>query len=58
MVLMVVCIGSVQLQEGINSAQGVFIEMFITAYLVFAILMLGVEKHQATPVAPVSLPQQ
>ena len=43
------------LQQGINSAQGVFIEMFITTALVLAVLMLAAEKHQATPFAPVRL---
>ena len=42
------------LQQGINPAQGVFIEMFITTALVLAVLMLAAEKHQATPFAPVS----
>ncbi|KAJ8501844.1 hypothetical protein ONZ45_g12013 [Pleurotus djamor] len=36
-----------------SHAQGVFIEMFITAALVLAVLMLGAEKHDATPFAPV-----
>ena len=48
-------IGSTHLQEGINPAQGVFIEMFVTSYLVLAVLMLAVEKHHVTPFAPVSL---
>ncbi|KAH9474404.1 Aquaporin-1 [Psilocybe cubensis] len=39
----------------INSAQGVFIEMFITAALVIAVLMLAAEKHEATPFAPVGI---
>ncbi|KAN0092680.1 Aquaporin-like protein [Tylopilus felleus] len=43
------------LQQGINSAQGVFIEMFITAALVIAVLMLAAEKHSATPFAPVGI---
>jgi aquaporin rerated protein, other eukaryote len=43
------------LQQGTNSAQGVFIEMFITTALVLAVLMLAAEKHQATPFAPVRL---
>ena len=51
----VVCVGSTGLQDGINPAQGVFIEMFVTSYLVLAVLMLAVEKHHATPFAPVSL---
>jgi aquaporin related protein len=37
----------------INLAQGVFIEMFITAALCLAVLMLGAEKHSSTPFAPV-----
>jgi len=47
-------VGSTRLQEGINPAQGVFIEMFVTSYLVLAVLMLAVEKHHVTPFAPVS----
>lgn len=47
---------STRLQEGINPVQGMFIEMFVTAYLILAILMLAVEKHHATPFAPVGLP--
>ncbi|CCL98329.1 uncharacterized protein FIBRA_00323 [Fibroporia radiculosa] len=43
------------LHTGVNSAQGVFIEMFITAALVIAVLMLAAEKHQATPFAPVGI---
>jgi glycerol uptake facilitator-like aquaporin len=46
---------STTLAEGINPAQGVCIEMFITAALVFAVLMLAAEKHKATPFAPVRL---
>ena len=41
------------LAEGVNRAQGVFIEMFITSALVLAVLMLAAEKHSATPFAPV-----
>lgn len=37
----------------INLAQGVFIEMFITAALCLAVLMLAAEKHSSTPIAPV-----
>lgn len=36
-------------------AQGIFIEAFGTAELVFAILMLAKEKHEATPIAPVGI---
>jgi len=56
--LTVVCVGSTSLQQGINPAQGVFIEMFVTSYLVLAVLMLAVEKHRVTPFAPVSLTQE
>ncbi|KIK94481.1 hypothetical protein PAXRUDRAFT_827948 [Paxillus rubicundulus Ve08.2h10] len=43
------------LQQGISPAQAVFIEMFITAALVIAVLMLAAEKHSATPFAPVGI---
>ncbi|EPQ54177.1 aquaporin-like protein [Gloeophyllum trabeum ATCC 11539] len=43
------------LQTGVNAAQGVFIEAFITAALVLAVLMLAAEKHQATPFAPIGI---
>jgi len=43
------------LAPGINLAQGVFIEMFITAALVISILMLAAEKHEATPFAPIGI---
>ena len=56
--LTVVCVGSIRLQEGINPAQGVFIEMFATSFLVLAVFMLAVEKHHATPFAPVSPPNR
>lgn len=36
-------------------AQGLFIEMFLTAQLVFTILMLAVEKHKGTFLAPVGI---
>lgn len=39
--------------QGINNAQAVFIEMFITSFLVIAVLMMAAEKHAATPFAPV-----
>jgi aquaporin rerated protein, other eukaryote len=41
--------------SGVNLAQGVFIEAFITSALVLAVLMLAAEKHAATPFAPVRL---
>ncbi|KAH7884784.1 aquaporin-like protein [Phlebopus sp. FC_14] len=43
------------LQQGVSPAQGVFIEMFITAALVISVLMLAAEKHSATPFAPVGI---
>ena len=45
---------STSLAQGINPAQAVFIEAFITAALCLAVLMLAAEKHIATPFAPVS----
>lgn len=36
-------------------ARGVFIEMFLTAQLVLVILMLAVEKHKSTFLAPVGI---
>jgi len=41
------------LQQNTNAAQGVSIETFITTALVLA--MLAVEKHQATPFAPIGI---
>jgi aquaporin rerated protein, other eukaryote len=35
--------------------QGVFIEMFLTAELVFTIFMLAAEKHKATFLAPIGI---
>ena len=48
-------LSSTHLQEGINPVQGMFIEMFVTSFLVLAVLMLAVEKHDSNPFAPVSL---
>ncbi|KAM0707258.1 hypothetical protein Q7P35_006589 [Cladosporium inversicolor] len=44
-----------KLTGGTSIAQGVFIEMFLTTELVFVILMLAVEKHRATFLAPVGI---
>jgi aquaporin related protein len=41
------------LQSGTSRAQGIFMEMFITAALVLSALMLAAEKHQTTAFAPV-----
>lgn len=35
--------------------RGLFIEMFLTAQLVFTIFMLAAEKHKATFIAPVGI---
>lgn len=40
---------------GANTAQGFFIEVILTAQLVFVILMLAVEKHRSTFLAPVGI---
>ncbi|KAK7935652.1 aquaporin-like protein [Apiospora marii] len=43
------------LAPGVNLAQGVFAEMFFTAYLVFVVLMLAAEKSRDTFLAPVGI---
>ena len=43
------------LSAGTNTAQGLFIEMFLTIQLVFTIFMLAAEKHKATFIAPVGM---
>ncbi|KAI8933710.1 hypothetical protein NX059_009426 [Plenodomus lindquistii] len=43
------------LGEGTSLAQGFFIEMVLTAELVFTIFMLAKEKHKATFIAPVGI---
>ncbi|KAK8045534.1 hypothetical protein PG993_005558 [Apiospora rasikravindrae] len=43
------------LSEGTSLPQGVFIEAFMTAELVFTILMLAKEKHKSTFIAPVGI---
>jgi aquaporin rerated protein, other eukaryote len=40
---------------GTTIKQGVFIEMFLTAELVFVIFMLAAEKHKATFLAPIGI---
>ena len=40
---------------GTSVTQGLFIEMFLTAQLVFTIFMLAAEKHKATFIAPVGI---
>lgn len=43
------------LNAGTTRTQGLFIEMFLTAELVFAIFMLAAEKHKGTFIAPVGI---
>lgn len=40
---------------GTSIVQGLFIEMFLTAQLVFVIIMLAVVKHKSTFLAPVGI---
>jgi len=40
---------------GVNKAQAVWIEAFITAALCLAVLMLAAEKHRSTPFAPIGI---
>jgi aquaporin related protein len=46
---------STNLGGGTTIAQGLFIEMFLTAELVFVIFMLAAEKHKATFLAPIGI---
>jgi aquaporin related protein len=46
---------SVSLSGGTTVAQGFFIEMFLTAQLVFTVFMLAVEKHRSTALAPLGI---
>jgi predicted outer membrane lipoprotein len=43
------------LSEGLSIPRGLFIEAFLTAELVFTVLMLAKEKHKATFIAPVGI---
>lgn len=43
------------LSDGTSLAQGLFIEAFMTAELVFTILMLAKEKHRSTFIAPIGI---
>jgi len=43
------------LQPGMSYVKGVFLEAFLTAMLVFTILMLAAEKHKATYLAPLGI---
>ncbi|CAO2658470.1 Nn.00g061930.m01.CDS01 [Neocucurbitaria sp. VM-36] len=46
---------STTLGFGVSPARGVFLEMFLTALLVFTIFMLAAEKHKATFLAPIGI---
>lgn len=46
---------STRLGGGASTAQGLFIEMFLTAQLVLVIIMLAVVKHKSTYLAPVGI---
>lgn len=46
---------STTLGGGASIARGVFIEMFLTAMLVFTIFMLAAEKHKGTFLAPIGI---
>lgn len=46
---------STTLGTGVTPAMGVFLEMFLTALLVFTIFMLAAEKHKATFLAPIGI---
>ncbi|KAL8830011.1 MAG: hypothetical protein Q9191_001675, partial [Dirinaria sp. TL-2023a] len=43
------------LGAGTSRTQGLFIEMFLTAELVFTIFMLAAEKHKGTFIAPIGI---
>lgn len=44
-----------RMAPSVSITQGIFIEAFGTALLVFVILMLAAEKHETTPLAPVGI---
>ncbi|EME43746.1 hypothetical protein DOTSEDRAFT_88121 [Dothistroma septosporum NZE10] len=43
------------LASGVSIAQGLFLEMFLTAELTFTVLMLAAEKHKSTYIAPIGI---
>lgn len=43
------------LGPNVNTAQGLFMEMFLTAELILTIFMLAVEKHRGTFLAPIGI---
>ncbi|KIW01655.1 uncharacterized protein PV09_06840 [Verruconis gallopava] len=46
---------STKVAEGVSDVRALFIEFFLTAQLVLAVLVLAVEKHKATFLAPVGI---
>ena len=44
-----------ELGLGVSIVQGLFIEVFLTAELVFVVYFLAVEKHRATYIAPLGI---
>ncbi|KAF1365969.1 aquaporin [Lizonia empirigonia] len=44
-----------RLSAGTSITRGLFIEMFLTAMLVFCIFMLAAEKHRSTFIAPIGI---
>ncbi|KAJ2903125.1 aquaporin-like protein [Zalerion maritima] len=44
-----------ELAPGVSTVQGLFIEMFLTTQLMITILLLAVEKHKATHIAPIGI---
>lgn len=44
-----------RLGAGTSVSRGVFIEMFLTAMLIFCIFMLAAEKHRSTFIAPIGI---
>lgn len=44
-----------RLGAGTSISRGVFIEMFLTAMLIFCIFMLAAEKHRSTFLAPIGI---
>lgn len=43
------------LHPGTRVVQGLFLEVFLTAQLVFVVIMLASEKHKSTHLAPVGI---
>ena len=46
---------STKLAPEMNVAQGLFLEMFLTSLLILVILMVAVEKHKSTYLAPIAI---